>query len=122
MQTGRPAKYPRSPFGKRLHVAREEAGLSQAQVAEKMNVSQNAYAAWERRPVAIKPQQIEHLAVILKVSPEYFFAKVTTKPQYGGPTGRLRQVFEKASKLSRHQQGKIVEFVEAFIAKHTHDR
>ncbi len=32
----------------------------------------------------------------------------------GGPAGRLRQVFEKASELPRNQQIKVAEFVEAF--------
>lgn len=117
MQTGRPAKHPRSPFGERLHAAREAAGLSQAQVAEKMGVAQNAYAAWERRPVALKPQQIEKLAELLHVSPEYFFGKVA-KRERGGPAGRLRKVFEEASKLPRHQQGKVAEFVEGFLTLH----
>jgi transcriptional regulator with XRE-family HTH domain len=118
MQTGRPSKHPRTPFGQRLHAAREAAGLSQAQVAAKMNVAQNAYAMWERRPIALKPQQIEKLADILKVSVEYFFGKTTSKQRGSGPAGRLRLVFEEASKLPRHQQGKVAEFVEGFLSLH----
>lgn len=117
MQTGRPAKHPRTPFGQRLHAAREAAGLSQAQVAEKMGVAQNAYAAWERHPVALKPQQIEKLAETLNVPPEYFFGK-PAKRQRGGPVGKLRQVFAEASQLPRHQQGKVAEFVEGFLRLH----
>jgi transcriptional regulator with XRE-family HTH domain len=117
MQTGRPAKQPRTPFGERLHAAREAVGLSQAQVAEKMGVAQSAYAGWERRPVALKPQQVEKLAVILNVTPEHFFDKAA-KHQRGGPAGKLRQVFEEASKLPRHQQGKVAEFVEGFLTLH----
>ena len=117
MQTGRPAKHPRTPFGERLHTARETVGLSQAQLAEKMGVAQSAYAGWERRPVALKPEQVEKLASILNVTPEYFFEK-TAKHQHGGPVGKLRQVFEEASKLPRHQQGKVAEFVEGFLTLH----
>lgn len=116
MQTGRPAKHPRTPFGERLHAARETAGLSQAQVAQKMGVAQNAYAAWERHPVALKPQQIEKLANLIGVSVEYFFGNATAKRQSGGPAGRLRRTFEEASKLPRHQQGKVAEFVEGFLS------
>jgi HTH-type transcriptional regulator, cell division transcriptional repressor len=119
MQTGRPAKQPRTPFGERLHAAREAAGLSQAQVAEKMGVAQNAYAMWERRAVALKPQQIEKLAALLKVSVEYFFDQTSAKkPRGSGPAGRLRLVFEEASKLPRHQQGKVAEFVQGFLNLH----
>ena len=118
MQTGRPSKHPRTPFGENLHAARETAGLSQAQVAEKMGVAQNAYAMWERHSVALKPQQIEKLANTLGVPVEYFFGKTEAKQQRGGPVGRLRLIFEEASKLPRHQQGKIAEFVEGFLSLH----
>lgn len=121
MQTGRPAKHPRTPFGERLHAAREAAGLSQAQVSEKMGIAQNAYAMWERHPVALKPQQIEELAEILNVPVELFFGKSTTKRARGGPVGRLRQVFEEASKLPRHQQSKVAEFLEGFLSLHRND-
>lgn len=117
MQTGRPAKHPRTEFGQKLHAAREAAGLSQSQVAEKMGVSQNAYAGWERHPVALKPEQIEQLAKILGVAADTFFA--TAQPAKGkrgtGPAGKLRTVFEEASKLPRHQQNKIAEWVDAFV-------
>ena len=118
MQTGRPAKHPRTPFGERLHAAREATGLSQAQVAEKMGVAQNAYAMWERHAVALKSQQIEKLSEILKVPVELFLGKATAKRARGGPAGRLRQVFDEASKLPRHQQGKVAEFVEGFLSLH----
>ena len=45
MKTGRPAKYPRTPFGERLNAAREVLGLSQAQVADKLGITQTAYAS-----------------------------------------------------------------------------
>ena len=122
MQTGRPAKHPRTPFGEQLHVAREATGLSQALVAEQMGVAQNAYAMWERHAVALKPEQIAKLAELFNVPVEFFFGKPPTKRGQGGPAGRLRQVFEEASKLPRHQQSKIAEFVEGFLSLHrSHD-
>jgi hypothetical protein len=36
---------------------------------------QKAYAAWERRPVALRPEQIEQLTDILGISPNYLFGK-----------------------------------------------
>jgi transcriptional regulator with XRE-family HTH domain len=118
MQTGRPSKHPRTPFGERLHAAREAAGLSQAQVAEKMGVAQNAYAMWERHPVALKPQQIEKLAVIVGVSVDFFFNKATSRRQRGGPVGKARRIFEAVSKLPRHQQEKVIAILEPFVREH----
>jgi len=59
VQTGRPSKEPRTEFGQRLLAAREASGLSQAQVAEQLGITQKAYAVWERYPVALRPEQIE---------------------------------------------------------------
>jgi transcriptional regulator with XRE-family HTH domain len=117
MQTGRPSKEPRTPFGARLHAAREAAGLSQAQVAEKMGVTQTAYGVWERYPVALRPEQIEQLAAALNTTVEYLFGRDAAKSRGKGPAGKLRQVFEKASQLPRHQQNKVAEFVEAFVER-----
>ena len=117
MQTGRPSKEPRTKFGQRLHAAREAAGLSQAQVAERLGVTQKAYAVWERYPVALRPEQIEKVAAALNVSVEFLFGQ-TAKQRGSGPTGKARGVFEAVSKLPRRQQQKIAEVVEALVAQH----
>jgi len=64
-------RYPRT----RLHAARLAAGLSQTQVAEKLGMSQKAYAAWERHPVALRADQIEQVIEVLGISANDFFGK-----------------------------------------------
>jgi transcriptional regulator with XRE-family HTH domain len=120
MRTGRPSSRPRTPFGQRVHAAREALGLSQAEVAAKLGVNQASYGAWERDPVALRPDQVEQLVKILNITAEQLFGTATAKTRGGGPVGKLRQVFEKASQLPRHQQNKVAEFVEAFVAQHLH--
>ncbi len=117
MQTGRPAKSQRSAFGARLHTLREAAGLSQAQVAEKLEIRQPSYAAWERRTVALSHERIEQLADILGVKAEDFFRVKETSAKRGGPVGRSKRAFEVVSKLPRSQQQKILDVVEALVAK-----
>ena len=117
MQTGRPAKTKRSEFGARLHAAREAKGLSQAQMADKLGLAQQSYAAWERRNVALRADQLQQLAGILGVGVDQLLGQATKPARAAGPVGRLRQVFENASKLPRHQQAKVAEFVEAFVAQ-----
>jgi len=117
MKTGRPSQRPRTTFGERLHVAREALGLSQTQVAEKLGISQASYGAWERDPVALRPDQIEKLTEILNISVDHLFGKDNGKRHGGGPIGKVRQVFEKVSRLPRSQQSKVIEFVEAFVDK-----
>jgi transcriptional regulator with XRE-family HTH domain len=115
MQTGRPAKYPRTAFGERVYAAREAARLSQAEVAEKLGLSQNAYAMWERRPIALRPQQIEQLAAVLGVPVEALFGKVPIPTKPAGPVGRAKKAFEAVSQLPRTQQGRVLDMVESLV-------
>lgn len=116
MNTGRPAKYPRAPFGERLHAAREARGLSQSQVAEQLGITQTAYACWERRAMALRPAQIEQVAQILGVSVETLFAGNGGADRKAGPVGKARRVFEEVSRLPRKRQQRIVGVVEDMLA------
>jgi transcriptional regulator with XRE-family HTH domain len=115
MQTGRPSSRPRPPFGTRLHTARETAGLSQAQVAEKLGISARAYAFWEREPVALKADQLAALADIFDVTADELIGRQELKKR-GGPTGRLRVLFEQAAQLPRTQQQRIAANIEDALA------
>lgn len=117
MKTGRPSKLPRTEFGARLHAAREAAGLSQAQVADKLGITQAAYAFWERRNVALRAEQIEQVAAILGVTAEQLFA-AAAKPRGAGPTGKAKQLFERVSKLPRATQQRILANVEDALTAH----
>lgn len=118
MQTGRPSTRPRTPFGARLHAAREARGLTQAQVAEELGITQTAYALWERRTVALKPDQIEKVAEVLGVSIEHLFGKEEKRNGRGGSVGKLQQLLETASSLPRSQQQKLLAVVEPFVEQH----
>jgi len=117
MPSGRPAKKPRTGFGERLHAARVAAGLSQTQVAEKLGVHQSSYAAWERYPTALRPDQIQTLAELFGVRVEDLVDQPRAK-RGQGPTGKMRQLFTAASNLPRDQQTKVVALLEAFVEKH----
>lgn len=113
MQTGRPAKSQRSEFGARLHALREAAGLSQAQVAERLGIKQPTYALWERRTTAISAVQLQQLADVFGVGIDALFidAKAAAK-RASGPTGKARQLFERVSQLPRAAQQRILANVE----------
>jgi len=118
MQTGRPSKRSRSPFGERLHALREQMGFSQQQVADKLGMSQRAYAHWERRPVALRPEQLQSLATALNLPIETLLANGESKKRGSGPAGKMRQLFTAASKLPRSQQEKILAILQPFIREH----
>ena len=114
MKTGRPAKQQRSPFGKRLNSARLTSGLSQVQVAEKLGITQSAYAAWERESVALRPDQITKICSILKIRVEELFEDKAAKKK-SGPTGKARRVFEDVTRLPQRQQQRILGMVEDML-------
>jgi transcriptional regulator with XRE-family HTH domain len=118
MQIGRPSDRPRPPFGERLHQIREQAGLSQQQVAEALAMSPRAYAFWERKPVALKAEQLAALADVLGVSADVLLGRTETKSALSGPGGKMRQLFEAASRLSRNQQQKIMAVLEPYVREH----
>lgn len=113
---GRPAKNKRTAFGERLHSLRQQAGLSQQELGVKLGLSQRAYAHWERNPVALRPDQLLNLAQALNVSVDDLVGTNGQKKRGNGPTGRMHQLFEAASRLPRSQQQKIAALLEAFIA------
>jgi transcriptional regulator with XRE-family HTH domain len=115
MAAGRPAKQARTTFGERLASARDSAGLTQLQLAEKLGTSQRVITYWEREPVALRAEQLAALADVLGVTTDFLVGRDTVKPRRQGPAGKLRQVFDQASQLPRHQQGQVVEFLENYL-------
>lgn len=118
MQTGRPSKRKRPAFGARLHQLREQAGLSQLQMAEKLSVPQRTYAYWEREPVALRAEQITALADVLAVSTDFLLGREERRSRGSGPAGKMRQLFEAASRLPRSQQQKVAAVLEPFVLQH----
>ena len=118
---GRPAKKKRTAFGERLFRRSRRGGIIAAAACRQTQLSQRAYAYWERHPVALRPDQLEQLAAVLNVSisdlPEDKEAQ--ERKRGTGPTGKMKQLFEKASELPRHQQQKVAAVLEAFIAQHS---
>jgi len=117
MQAGRPRKSSKSDFAERLVAFREAAGLSQRQMAARLGISQPSYVLWEQRNVSLRADQVLQLSDILGVSIEELFGAGKNGKRRGGPEGRARRTFEAVSKLSQHQQKKILDVVEALLAQ-----
>jgi transcriptional regulator with XRE-family HTH domain len=113
--SGRPTERPRTGFGERLAQAREDAELSQQELAHKLGVSPRAIGWWEREPTALKPEQLAALADALGVSVDYLLGRQNGRKRGKGPVGRAKRAFEQVSKLPRSQQQYILKVVEAFV-------
>jgi transcriptional regulator with XRE-family HTH domain len=95
---------------------REEAGVSQIQLAEKLGVSQQAVAQWERKTTGVRSDTLAKLAAALGVTGDTLLG-TKTKRTAAAPQGRARSAFDKVSTLPRRQQDKIIAVVEAFVAQ-----
>jgi transcriptional regulator with XRE-family HTH domain len=112
MPGGRPPKLKRSEFGQRLVSIRQRAGLSQTQVAEKLGVSQQAYAGWERSTTALRPDDLAKLADVFGTGTDELLGKRSAPKRAAGPVGKARAVFERVSQLPRATQQRILANVE----------
>jgi len=68
--------------------------------------------------VSLKPEQLVRLAEVLGVD----VAELLTTPKAkrrSSPTGKMRQLFEAASNLSRSQQQKVVDVLQPFVTQHS---
>jgi transcriptional regulator with XRE-family HTH domain len=114
---GRPSKHPRSGFGTQLVALRERAGLSQLQLAERLGVTQQAVALWERKTTAPRSDTLAKLSQALGVRVDELLGLAAPKAKATVARGRLQSVFESAAKLPRRQQEKVAEFLEAFVER-----
>ena len=119
---GRPPKGKRTSFGERLSTTRQQAGLTQEQLAQRLGTSQRAIAHWERKPVALRPEQLLALADALGVTADFLIGKAPAKKRGTGPVGKAKRLFEEISRLPRNQQEKIFAILEPYVAQHSNGR
>jgi transcriptional regulator with XRE-family HTH domain len=108
---------------------RKAAGLSQYELARYVGVPQANIAFWERseKPVRsdVLPKMAEALGVsvidLLIVDTGKIAARKATKSN-GRPAGKVRQVFDRVSKLPRRQQEHIVNWVSAYVSQYEQTR
>lgn len=58
-------------FLERLKIRRKKIKLTQAQIAEKLDISQQAYASWERRVKKPTQENLVKIAQVLDVTVDY---------------------------------------------------
>ena len=102
------------PFGERLGPARSLAFLKRRSPKNSASLNQ-AYAGWERRTTALRPDHIAQLAKVLNASVEHLLGQAPAKQRGGGPVGKARRVFEEVSKLPRNRQKHIIRVVEDLL-------
>jgi transcriptional regulator with XRE-family HTH domain len=101
-----------------LRALREAAGLSVREVARQIGEQHTNVLYWETSGNLPRSNILLPLARVLGVTVEELLGQ--SKPRRAQPAGgKLGQVFEKAARLPRRQQQKIIELLEPFVERHT---
>ena len=112
------AKKERPPLGQRLTELRQAAGLTQAQLAERIGVHPSNIGFWELSGTPPRGEVLPKLADALSATVDEILGVTPPKPKKQAAKGKLQQVFEAASKLPRRQQEKILSVLEPFVREH----
>jgi transcriptional regulator with XRE-family HTH domain len=80
-----------------------------------MGIAQQTYASWERREVAIRPDDVVKLAAILDTPAEHLLGCERKPRKASGPTGKLRKLLDEVSALPRSQQQRVLATLEDAI-------
>lgn len=94
-------------FTERLKALRLEAGLTQKEIAQKLNMTQPAYAQWENGKRKPSAKTLEKFASFFDVSTDYLLGKTNIKKEV--PEGEeLEKELDKAIDNSVGFEGKPV--------------
>ncbi|MCH6259252.1 helix-turn-helix domain-containing protein [Puniceicoccaceae bacterium K14] len=118
MAGGRPTNKERTLLGSRIALSREAAGLSQNELAERIGISRNLIAQWERSALTLKPEQLAALAEAFAITIDELLGYAKNR-KANGPTGKALKIFEQVSKLPRRQQERVLATVEDMLIAHS---
>lgn len=105
-------------LGKRIAALRKETGLTQVQLAQALNVSQQAVQSWEAGRRRIQISVLPTVARILSVSLDNLLGGAPDRtPRKRGPASRLEQQIQIISQLPRSRQKLVSEMLDAVITQ-----
>jgi transcriptional regulator with XRE-family HTH domain len=104
-------------LGARIAALRKDQGMTQVQLAEVLELTQQMVASYEvgrrRVPVSLLPQIAETLAVSL----EELIGKKDVQPAKRGPAPKLQQQIERIQRLPRAKQRFVIEMLDTVLAQ-----
>ena len=114
---GRPPSKEAPLFGQRLAAVRRSKGLSQRELAKRLNVTREMIDYYERRAPNPALDFIGRAAAALEVSvAELLGSRPHTIRAKPGPISQLERRMEQVKLLPRKKQQLIIEFLDAIIS------
>ena len=108
-------------FGQRMATIRQQKGLTQVQLAERLKTTQKMIDYYERRSPNPTLEVMQKIAGALEVAVVELLgeeARTVRAARKNGPTSKVQKAFEEVSRLPRRQQEKVLEFVNAFVRQY----
>ncbi|EGF1496762.1 TPA: helix-turn-helix domain-containing protein [Escherichia coli] len=105
-------------LGRRITALRKDAGMTQTQVAQALNVSQQTVQAWEAGRRRIQISILPAVARLLAVSLEDLLGEEPEKiARKRGPAPKWQQLIEEIDSLPKAKQKMISEMLSALIVQ-----
>jgi len=101
-------------LGKRIATLRKEMGMTQIQLAEMLNISQQHMASFEAGRRKVSSSDIPVLAQLFGLSTDELLG-IQDKPSKRGPTSKIQRQVEQIALLPKGKQKFISEMLEALI-------
>ena len=111
----RPTTKRATDFGTRLTGARQAAGLTQTQLAERLSVSQQMIDYYERRAKNPTADFIRKAAATLNVSVDQLLGHEVKNGRKPGPPSQLERRLSAVRRLPRDKQKTVLQFLDAFL-------
>ena len=113
---GRPAEKEAPFFGQRLSAVRRSRGMTQRELAERMQVKRELIDYYERRSPNPALDFIERAAAALEVSvAELLGSQPNSARSKPGPQSQLQRKFEQVKLLPREKQKFVLQFLDTVL-------
>jgi transcriptional regulator with XRE-family HTH domain len=104
-------------IGARLAQLRKEKGITQAELAERLEISQPMASDYERGKLRLHGELIVQLCEILGVSADELLGLNGSKPQKATKNRRLTNRLQAIDKLPKRDQDALFRTIDAFISR-----
>lgn len=104
-------------IGQRLAEMRRERGITQAELAEALGVSQPVVSDYERGALRLHGEQIAKLAALLKVSADELLGVVKLKRNTSVGNSRAARRLQQIERLPQRDQQAIFRTIDAFLSR-----
>jgi len=104
-------------IGARVGQLRKERGVTQAEVAELLGVTQPVVSEYERGSIPLRADQVLALSRLLHVSSDVLLGLKAEAPLASAPDSRLARRLREAQRLPRRDRDALLRTLDAFLAK-----